>query len=57
MEVTDDEAAKGALSLLEIFMYSGISAFLVLFAGFVSGLSLGLMSQDSMDLMVSQGWM
>lgn len=52
MEGIDEEAA---LSLFEIIVYSGISAFLVLFAGFVSGLSLGLMSQDRVDLMVSYG--
>lgn len=34
-------------------VYAGVSVFLVLFAGLVSGLSLGLMSLDKVDLMVS----
>lgn len=41
-----------AMSWGKTIIYSIVSTCLVLFAGFVSGLSLGLMSQDRVDMMV-----
>lgn len=43
---------EGAMSWGRTVIYAVISTCLVLFAGFVSGLSLGLMSQDKVDMMV-----
>lgn len=47
-------AAEIAFGTVTWFVYAGISCFLVLFAGIMSGLTLGLMSLGLVDLEILQ---